>query len=66
MKNNQRNTCKEDNKYTGIIEKSAEDARKKGLIDLDFLDQIPDDDTSDSAIPFPYGSSFRRSSTWNV
>ena len=54
MKNNTQKTYN-NNKYKNIIDNAANNASKKGLINLDFLDQLPDDDAHNRATPFPYG-----------
>ena len=43
-------------KYDELIQEMGKKAKEQGLINLDFLDQIPDNEIIDEPIPFPYGT----------
>ena len=42
-------------KFVKLIDKLSKQAHESGLPDLDYLDQIPDDEIIDEPIPFPFG-----------
>ncbi len=44
------------NKYTEMIQEMDKKAKNQGYINLDFLDQISEDEIIDEPIPFPYGT----------
>lgn len=51
----QRGRDTEMEKFVKIIQDSIKKAEKRGLTDLEFVDQIPDNEIQDEPIPFPYG-----------
>ena len=42
-------------KFVKIIDHLSKQAHESGLLDLDYLDRIPDDEIIDEPIPFPFG-----------
>ena len=54
-----------DNRFSRHIRDLSEQARELGLPDLDYLDEIPDNDAVDESIPFPYGGG-GKFNTWNL
>ena len=42
-------------KFVKLIDELSEKSHESGIPDLDFLDQIPDDEIIDEPVPFPFG-----------
>lgn len=52
------------NKHRSIIDEMVKRAANSGLIDIDFVDQIPDNEINDEVVPLPYGSEVRDFDMW--
>ncbi len=42
-------------KFVKHIDKLSKQSLETGTLDLDYLDQIPDDEIIDEPVPFPFG-----------
>lgn len=49
------------NQFDDLLDRLVQDAKKRGMSDLDFIDSLPDNDVPDEPIPFPYGRGSRAS-----
>ena len=54
-----------DDQFSKRIGDLSKQARDLGFSDLDYLDQIPDNETMDEPIPFPYGGR-GKFNTWKL
>lgn len=55
---------KRSNRFADYLDRKSKEARIRGLSDLDFLDQIPDNEIVDEPVPFPYGGD-AKFNTWS-
>ncbi|GJL80558.1 MAG: hypothetical protein DHS20C01_01920 [marine bacterium B5-7] len=47
------------NQFSDLLDRLTQDAEKKGMGGLDFIESLPDNDVPDEPIPFPYGRGSR-------
>lgn len=53
------------NKFVKQIDELSKQAHDSGLPDLDYLDEVPDDEIVDEPIPFPFGG-YREFHEWDI